>query len=135
MSDQLFPLPEITPLSRPHWEGLAQQKFLIQRCTQCGTLRHYPRVICSACYSPEYSWLEASRKANVHSWTTTHHAYHPAFKSEVPYVVVTADLPEGVRMLARFQGPSETVFRIDLPMRIGFLRLNDEITLPTLIAD
>jgi uncharacterized OB-fold protein len=132
MSDQPFPFPDITPHSRPHWEGLRQQKFLIQRCAQCGKLRHYPRVICSACYATEYAWLEVSGKATVHSWTIAHHAYHPAFKSETPYVLITADLTENVRMLARFRGPDNTALRIGLPIQIGYVRLTDDVTLPVL---
>jgi uncharacterized OB-fold protein len=136
MSDQpVFPLPEITPHSQPHWDGLRQEKFLIQRCTQCGQPRHYPRVICSECYSTDYSWQQASGKAKVHSWTVAHHAYHPAFKSEVPYLVITADLVEGVRMLARFQGSTNIALRIGLPVRIGYVQLAAGITLPVLKAE
>jgi uncharacterized OB-fold protein len=136
MSDQpVFPLPEITPHSQPHWDGLRQEKFLIQRCAQCGKPRHYPRVICSECYAADYSWLQASGKATVHSWTVAHHAYHPAFKAEVPYVVITADLVEGVRMLSRFQGSANIALRIGLPVLIGYTHLAAGITLPVLKAE
>ncbi len=38
-----------------------QHRLLIQRCKQCGTLRHPPRPMCSECRSLEWDTLEASR--------------------------------------------------------------------------
>jgi uncharacterized OB-fold protein len=126
------PLPEITPHSRPHWDGLSERKFLIQRCDRCGSLRHYPRPVCSACYATDHSWIEASGDATVHSWTVAHHAYHPAFKIETPYTLVTADLAEGVRILARFQGADAATLRIGLPLRISYRRVAEDLVLPVL---
>lgn len=93
-----------TELSRPFWEGAAAGRLMIQRCAACGKLRHYPRLLCDACYSDTVDWVEASRRGTVHSWTVSHHAFHPAFKAELPYTLVTVDLEEGVRALGRWTG-------------------------------
>jgi uncharacterized OB-fold protein len=93
-----------TELSRPFWEGAAAGRLMIQRCASCGKLRHYPRLLCDACYSDAVEWVEASRRGSIHSWTVSHHAFHPAFKSELPYTLVTVDLAEGVRALGRWSG-------------------------------
>jgi hypothetical protein len=93
-----------TELSRPYWEGAAAGRLMIQRCAACGKLRHYPRLLCDACYSDAVDWVEASRRGAIHSWTVSHHAFHPAFKAELPYTLVTVDLEEGVRALGRWTG-------------------------------
>lgn len=93
-----------TELSRPYWEGAAVGRLMIQRCTACGKLRHYPRLLCDACYSDAVDWVEASRRGAIHSWTVSHHAFHPAFKAELPYTLVTVDLEESVRALGRWTG-------------------------------
>ena len=94
----------MTDVSRPFWEGARQGRLLIQRCTGCGALRHYPRLLCDQCYSDAADWVEASGRGVVHSWTVSHHAFHPSFKAELPYTLVTVDLDEGVRALGRWRG-------------------------------
>jgi uncharacterized protein len=71
----------------------------------CGKTRHYPRLLYSHCHSDAAVWNQASGRGTLHSWTVAHHAFHPAFKDGLPYVLVTVDLDEGVRALGRWQGP------------------------------
>lgn len=49
------------------------------------------------------AWMDASGNERVHSWTVTHHAFHPELKSDLPYALVTVDLDEGVRMQAQLR--------------------------------
>ena len=98
------PLPPPSELSRPYWEGAAAGRLMIQRCTNCGKLRHYPRLVCDSCYSTAVEWVEASGRGAIHSWTVAHHAYHPSFAADLPYTLVTVDLEEGVRALGRWRG-------------------------------
>lgn len=98
------PLPPDSPLSRPYWEAAAQGRFVLQRCAQCGKVRHYPLLVCPACHSLAVDWAPASGRGRIHSWTVTHHAFHPSFAEDVPYVLVTVDLEEGVRALGRWRG-------------------------------
>ena len=98
-----------TELSRPYWEGAAAGRLMIQRCAACGKLRHYPRLLCDTCYSDAVEWVEASRRGTIHSWTVSHHAFHPAFKAELPYTLVTVDLEEGVRALGRWSGETPCI--------------------------
>jgi uncharacterized OB-fold protein len=124
------PIPEPSAESRPYWEGLAAHRLLLQRCARCGLVRHYPRPMCDACHSFAVEWVEASGKAVVHSWTVAHHPFHPGFKQELPYTLVTADLPEGVRLLAQLRGAGPEVMRIGLPLRVGFEDNGQGLTLP-----
>jgi uncharacterized protein len=103
------PAPPITELSRPYWEAAAQGKLLVQACRACGTLRHYPRLLCDQCYSRDVDWTELSRRGTVHSWTVAHHAFHPSFRGELPYTLVTVDLDEGTRALGRWRGEPPTI--------------------------
>ena len=48
---------------------------------------------------------------------------------------LTADLAEGVRMIARLHEPANTPLRIGLPLRIAYDRINDDVTLPMLMCD
>ncbi len=135
MNDSILParpIPEPTADSLPYWNGLREHRLRLQQCAACGKVRHYPRPLCAACYSQEVTWTDACGEGLVHSWTVAHHAFHPAFKAALPYVLVTVDLPEGVRMLAPLRGP-ESALRIGLPVRLIFEDASPELTLPAFV--
>ena len=107
MNDPILRPPQTpTDVSRPFWEAARDGRLMLQRCAQCGVLRHYPRLLCNHCYAEAVVWHEASRRGTLHSWTVSHHAFHPSFKSELPYTLVTVDLEEGPRTLGRWTGPT-----------------------------
>lgn len=116
------PLPQPSALSKAYWDAAAQGRLVLQRCTACGKVRHYPRLICDACYSDAVEWVQSSGRAKVHSWTISHHAFHKGFASEVPYTIVTVDLEEGVRALGRW--PTETPLKIGQPVQARFVTGN-----------
>ena len=68
----------------------------------------------------------------MHSWTVAHHAFHPAFKADLPYILITVDLPEGVRLMAPFRG-AEAALRLELPVRLIFEDLSPDLTLPAFV--
>ena len=88
MQDEyLKPLPEPSIDSQPFWDGLKDRRIMLQRCSDCGTIRHYPRPMCDKCHSMECDWVEASGHGTIYSWTESHHPFHFGFKAEnrVPY--------------------------------------------------
>jgi uncharacterized OB-fold protein len=129
------PVPEPTLESKPYWDGLNAHRLMLQKCAGCGKVRHYPRPMCDVCYSFDVTWIEAKGTGNVHSWTVTHHAFHPAFKAELPYILVTVDLDEGVRMQAPLRGLNANDLRIGMPVRVTFEAAKDGLTLPAFVAE
>lgn len=104
MNAPIKPSPQPNELSRPYWEAAADGRLVLQCCTACGKVRHYPRVLCDSCYSDAAHWKPASGRGTLHSWTVAHHAFHPAFAADLPYTLVTVDLEDGVRALGRWRG-------------------------------
>jgi uncharacterized OB-fold protein len=109
MHNHARPQPPDTALTRPYWQAAAEGRLVIQHCTQCHQPRHYPRLMCARCHSTAYRWLPVSGRGRIHSWTVTHHAFHPAFKGELPYTLITVDLDEGVRSLGRWLGGEPSI--------------------------
>jgi uncharacterized OB-fold protein len=116
-----------TDLSRPYWDAAAQGRLVLQCCAACGKIRHYPRLLCDSCYSDTAHWVPASGYGAIHSWTVAHHAFHPAFADELPYVLVTVDLAEGVRALGRWRG--DTSLALGLRVRGRFETRADGVDL------
>ena len=123
-------VPEPTTDTKPFWDALHQGAFKLQRCVDCGKVRHYPRPVCDGCWSMNADWIDASGRGTIHSWTITHHPFHPGFKADLPLVLLTVDLEEGVRMQAQARGIAESDLRIGLPVKVGFNRVKNDLTLP-----
>jgi uncharacterized OB-fold protein len=130
--EKLVPSP--TPETQPYWDGLLQGRLRLQRCADCGKIRHYPRPMCDACWSMNTDWVDASGTGTVHSWTITHYAFHPGFKGDLPYVLLTVDLPEGVRMNAQARGIDPSQLRVGLPVVVAFDPVKADLTLPVFKA-
>lgn len=125
--------PEPNVDTKPYWDGLNEHRLRLQRCADCGKVRHYPRPMCDACYSMNVEWFDASGRGRVHSWTVTHHAFHPGVRSDLPYTLVTVDLTEGVRMNARLRGLPPGELRIGMPLRVDFEPATEGLTLPVFV--
>lgn len=130
--EKLTPTPSAE--TQPYWDGLQQQRLRLQKCADCGKIRHYPRPMCDACWSMNTEWIDASGLGTVHSWTITHHAFHPGLKKDLPYVLLTVDLPEGVRMNAQARGIDASRLRVGLPVVVRFDQVKDDLTLPVFEA-
>ena len=124
------PAPEPTIDSRPYWDGLKERRLLIQQCGDCGALRHYPRPMCAACHSLEVRWIEASRQGRLYSWTEVHHPFVPGFRDEIPYVMATVELEEGVRLQCQMLDAASAGLKLDLPVEIVFREVQDGLVLP-----
>lgn len=131
MSDAyLKPLPEPTIDSQPFWDGLKDRRILLQRCADCGEVRHYPRPMCGSCQSMDVDWVEASGRGEVYSWTVTHHPFQIGFRGETPYILVTVDLEEGVRMQTQLLDAKPEDLKLGLKVEAVFAPANADVVLP-----
>ncbi|GGS59063.1 bifunctional MaoC family dehydratase N-terminal/OB-fold nucleic acid binding domain-containing protein [Streptomyces cinerochromogenes] len=122
------PRPVVNRDNAGFWQGVAGHRLLIQRCTDCGTLRHPWLPGCNACGSLEWDTVEASGEGTVHSYVVLHHPPFPAF--DPPYAVGLIELAEGVRMVSNVVGVPYDRVRIGLPVRLEFRAYDEELTLP-----
>lgn len=124
------PTPHPDAISEPYWAGLRRGALLLQRCTACGTFRHYPRLVCDRCYATAVEWVEACGRGEIFSWTVAHHPFHPGFKDELPYILVVVTLAEGVRAMGRLHDPAATRLRLGMAVRFSPHVRADGLVLP-----
>lgn len=115
-----LPAPIVNADSAPYWEGARNGKLLLQRCRDCGTLRFFPRYLCTACGSDHTEWAEASGRGTVHSFTIVHRAAFPEFQARTPYVVALIDLEEGPRMMTNIVGDDALEVAIGEAVTVAF---------------
>ena len=130
------PLPVIRDDTKAFWEGCKRHKLLIQKCSDCGTYRHPPRLMCHQCNSLNTEWVKVSGKGTVYSYTVVHSSSilgsPPGFEKDTPYPVVLVELPEAgkTRMVSNLVECKLEDIKIDMPVEVVFDDVTDEITLP-----
>lgn len=121
------PLPVIDEHARPFWEACKSHRLVTQRCLNCGHLRWPLGPACTNCLSPEYEWAELAGEGEVYSFIVYHHAFHPAFKDDLPYNVALIRLDEGHTMIANVVGGDVAVGQ---RVRVEFDDVTDEVAIP-----
>ncbi len=124
-------MPQTTPDgdSQVYWDGITHGELRIQRCAACTRYVFYPRSICPHCFSDRLSWVTASGKGAIYSYTVAHQASGP-FAREVPFVIAIVELEEGVRMMTRIIGSPRERIVIGAPVRVSFESIAEGLTLP-----
>ena len=124
------PVPVVNPWAKPYWDAAREERFIIQKCTDCGSHIFYPRIACPDCFSDNVDWVEASGKGTVYAYTVVENNCPSAFVQKVPYVVAVVKLEEGVQLLTNIVDCDPYQVRCDMPVRVTFEKLDDEFTLP-----
>ena len=109
------------------WNGLRDQKLLIQRCTGCGTLRHPPRPMCPKCRSLEWYSVESSGRGAVYSYVMPLEPRFPFF--DYPYIVVLVQLDEGVRLVSNLCDISPADVTVGMPVEVFYRTFDDDLVL------
>ncbi|MFE9255573.1 bifunctional MaoC family dehydratase N-terminal/OB-fold nucleic acid binding domain-containing protein [Streptomyces sp. NPDC006879] len=126
------PRPVVNRDNAGFWEGVAAHRLLIQRCTGCQELRFPWLPGCNACGDLGWEPVEAVGSGTVFSYVVMHHPPFPAF--DPPYTVGLVELVEGVRMISNIIGVAHEEVHVGMPVRLEFLRVDEELELPVFRA-
>ena len=107
--------PVVSPDTAFFWDGLAAGELRVQRCGDCGALRHPPGPACPRCGALKPGYAVAAGTGRVHSYVVHHHPPLPGRRS--PVVVALVDLDEGVRMVGELRGVRPDEVRIGAEVR------------------
>ena len=110
------------------WEGIAAGELCIQRCQDCGTLRHPPRPMCGKCQSIAWDWIVSKGAGAVHSYVVLHHPPVPGYDYPLPVALI--DLDEGTRLVANVVGCAPGEIRIGMRVQGRIEPADDELKLP-----
>ena len=121
-----LPRPAPGALDAPFWQGLAEEKLLIQRCTACNGWQWGPEWICHRCHSFDLAFEETAPRGVIYSHERIWHPVHPALAEQGPYIVVLVELEIGVRMVGNLLGDQHQALRIGSAGEGVFEHHNDE---------
>jgi uncharacterized OB-fold protein/acyl dehydratase len=114
------------------WEACDAGRLLIQKCGECGALRHPPRSMCGKCQSTRWDSIEASGRGSVYSYTVMHHPTIPGY--DFPCPVALIDLEEGTRIVANVAGCKPEEIHIGMKVECRFEDVDETMKLPFFYA-
>jgi uncharacterized OB-fold protein/acyl dehydratase len=124
----LRPRPAITQDSAFWFEAAREHRLVIQRCADCGMLRHPPRPMCPECRSARWDTIDASGRGTIYSFVVTHYPQVGAFDYPLPIVLVALD--EGTRLVSNVIDCDPADITIGAPVEVTFVDFDPELTLP-----
>ncbi len=124
---EAFPPPEMDAAAVAWWDATREKRLVVQRCDSCARSQHYPRALCVACAGSQLSFVEATGRGTVYSFTVVHRA--PSAEFAPPYVVALVRLDEGPLLLTRIVGPDASV-ACDMAVELRWEPLGDGRHLP-----
>jgi uncharacterized OB-fold protein len=110
--------PALGPDNEFFWNGLRQQKLLIQRCTGCQELRQPARPMCPRCNSLEWDTVESCGRGIVYSYVMPQHPAMPLM--EYPYIVALVELVEGVRLVSNLCEIAPGAVEVGMPVEVFY---------------
>jgi len=119
MGDQSLPAkprPRATPVSEPFWEGLQAGVLRLQRCGDCRTWVHYPRLRCTACLSDNLTWEEVEASGTLYAATIARQATAAPFADEVPQVIAVVELSQGTRITTTLTDAGDSLPPVGAPV-------------------
>lgn len=132
-TNDMYEVPPPDEVTAPWWDATRERRLVVQRCSDCGHLQHYPRALCTACGKTSLKFTGVTGRARVDTFTVTYRAPRPDI--EVPYVVARVRLAEGPILLSTVVGcPPESV-ACDLPVTVDWRPLPDGRALPVFRPD
>ncbi|MFP6627306.1 MAG: bifunctional MaoC family dehydratase N-terminal/OB-fold nucleic acid binding domain-containing protein [Deltaproteobacteria bacterium] len=110
------------------WEGIERDELLIQKCSDCGELRHPPRPMCPHCQSTRWEGQQSSGRGTVYSYVVLHYPKFPGY--EFPLVCALVDLEEGTRLVSNVIGCDPQDVHIGMAVETVIEKVDDDFKLP-----
>lgn len=114
-------------LDTPYWNGLRDEKIMLQKCNTCSKFQWGPEWICHHCLSEDVGFEQVAGDGVIYSYERIWHPVHPALKEQGPYIVVLVELPQAdhVRLVGNLLGDPEQEVVIGSLVTAEFEHHND----------
>ena len=133
MADRPLPVP--TEDTCFYWESARVGKLVVQKCEACGALQFYPRPYCISCLAERMSWIEATGRGSIYTFTINHRPANEYMKDKTPYAVAAVDLDEGVRLIANIVDSELHRVKCGARVSVVFEKASEDVTLPQFKLD
>lgn len=104
------------------FEAARREELAFPHCGDCGRFHWYPMKACPHCRSRNIAWRQVEATGTVYSWTAVRHAFDPAYRERLPYVIALLEFEEapGIRLVTNIEDAPPDNLRIGDRMRPRF---------------
>jgi uncharacterized protein len=122
---ELPPQPAPDADSKPFWQGTADGRLSICRCTLCRLWMQPPLERCRACNGAT-EFEEISGTGEIYSFIIVRQASVPGYLNDLPYAVVLVELDEqsGLRLPSRIVGVPIESIRVGMRVKAKLVPLS-----------
>lgn len=117
--------------SAHYWQGLRDNKLLLQKCGKCDTFRHPPQPMCEVCQSLQWSAVASQGFGTIYSYTVIHYPEIPPF--DYPNAIVLVDMDEGVRLAYQLVDLDPEAIQIGLKVKVRIDEVQEGLSLPVFV--
>lgn len=118
--------------TRPFWEGVAQNKLMLQYCTVAGKFQHYPRPVSIFTGRRTLEWREVSGDGVIYAFTVVR-IPGPGLDGRLPLCVATVELDEGVRLIANVLDCAPEQLAIGKRVKLAWDTIADDKQYPAFV--
>ena len=127
VSPTTLPGPAVHPEAEQFWGAIAQGDFVLQRCTNCETVRFPPASICWRCLSPTFVPSPVSPRGILVTAIVVHRAPPGSpFSSLVPYRTGLFSLENGLRVPGRIVCDCDQIIPLGSELAMCHLKSDTE---------
>lgn len=119
MSALPTPAPAVTLETEQFWVATARGELMIPRCNECATFIWYPRRFCAVCAGQDVSWVKASGRGTVYSFTIVRRGPGP-YAEASPFVLAYVELEEGPRIMTNVVDCAPEDVAVGMPVEVVF---------------
>lgn len=96
---------ETAPEFAGFFEAARRRQLAFPRCEDCGRFHWYPMKACPHCRSRRVAWQPVAGGGSLFSWTVVRHAFDPAYKDRLPYIVALVEFDDapGIRLVTNLE--------------------------------
>lgn len=100
------PQPMDSGFDQPYFDGLNDERLVIQRCHSCETWIWGPEHVCYNCLAWDPSWVEVEPRGRIYAWTRVWSPGFVSLRPATPYLAALVELPHAgnVRMIGNLLG-------------------------------
>lgn len=130
------PMPRVNSYmdTKPFWQAAREGKLMLQYCKDTNEPQFFPRPVSMRTGKRNLEWREASGRGRVYTYSN-HFNPWPGHEDRVPYMVALVELEEGVRILCNLVNVKAEDVKIDMPVKLTWEKLSDEINYPCFEPD
>jgi len=120
------PMPVLTPVSAPFWDGLREHRVRIQYSPSAQRWVFYPRVLAPRTLADDLEWREISGRGTLYTFTIADRPTAPEWQDSLPQLLAVVEWDEGPRVSTELVDVGPDAIRVGMRVVPVFCDYPDE---------